>query len=168
MADLLAELTPDTRSAAKALLRYAADQNIPATVSSTYRTCDTQNALYAQGRGAPGPIVTGAPGCFSWHTHGRAVDIAIPGYPVALYEKLGLWWEQHGGIWGGRFANIDDPDHFEWHPGSTLTDACPHGAYVCPTLAEIAELPLRNKIGLAIGGALLVAGGYALWSKRRG
>ena len=27
------------------------------------------------------------------------------------HEKLGKWWEDSGGIWGGRF---EDGNHYEW------------------------------------------------------
>src|SRR6056297_3448184 len=27
------------------------------------------------------------------------------------HAPLGLWWEEQGGIWGGRF---DDGNHYEW------------------------------------------------------
>ena len=27
------------------------------------------------------------------------------------HTPLGLWWEEQGGIWGGRF---DDGNHYEW------------------------------------------------------
>jgi peptidoglycan LD-endopeptidase CwlK len=38
------------------------------------RTIEQQNALYAQGRTAPGPIVTNAKGGQSYHNYGLAVD----------------------------------------------------------------------------------------------
>ena len=159
----LSQLTPDTAGAVRALVRYAGEQRIPVSLASAYRTCDQQYALYAQGRSVPGKLVTGAPGCFSWHTHGRAVDLAIPGYPIPLYEKLGLWWEKLGGVWGGRFQ---DPNHFEWHPRTKVAEACPRGPGTCPTLAEITAMPLRTKIAMAFGGAAIVVGGY-LWLTRR-
>ena len=30
------------------------------------------------------------------------------------HERLGQWWEDNGGIWGGRF---DDGNHYEWPLG---------------------------------------------------
>jgi len=32
---------------------------------------------------------------------------------MALYEKLGKFWESIGGVWGGRFKKRYDPYHFE-------------------------------------------------------
>ena len=54
-------------------------------VSQGLRTWGEQNALYAQGRTAPGAIVTNAQGGFSAHNFGYAVDIfpedVTPGQP---------------------------------------------------------------------------------------
>lgn len=30
---------------------------------------------------------------------------------TADHKPLGVWWEQQGGIWGGRF---NDGNHYEW------------------------------------------------------
>lgn len=117
----IAELAPEARGPVSELLA----QLPGARIVSARRTCAEQRALYAQGRTAPGPIVTGANGCQSWHVNGRAVDLSAPGATRATWEKLGLWWEARGGVWGGRFPNVDDPAHFEWHPGLKIQDVCP-------------------------------------------
>lgn len=74
-------------------------------VTQGLRTWAQQDALYAQGRTTPGPIVTRAPGGYSWHNFGLAVDVApfdLLGHPdwnlthpawgriVAVGESLGL------------------------------------------------------------------------------
>lgn len=75
-------------------------------VTQGLRTWAEQDALYAQGRTKPGAIVTHAPGGYSWHNFGLAVDLVpediTPGQPdwnvlhpawarmVSLAESLGL------------------------------------------------------------------------------
>lgn len=126
----LDDLTVDTRQAVEQLLAYAKDEGIDFIVTHTLRTCAEQNALYAQSRTAPGPRVTGAPGCRSWHTHGRAVDLLVKeadgrvvhnGYDPR-YAKLGQRAKQLGFRWGGDFGDFG---HFEFHPGLSISQACP-------------------------------------------
>lgn len=120
-------LTADTRAALDLLDKYSRKTlGKQIRVRSTVRTCEQQNALYAQGRTAPGQIVTGARGCLSWHVLGRAVDIDLERGTGAEYQVLGEYWETLGGSWGGRFSNIDDPGHFEWHPGIKIESVCPN------------------------------------------
>jgi peptidoglycan LD-endopeptidase CwlK len=49
-------------------------QPITLIVSAGVRSWLAQNTLYAQGRTTPGNIVTNAPGGYSWHNYGVAVD----------------------------------------------------------------------------------------------
>lgn len=44
-------------------------------VAQATRTIAQQNALYAQGRTAPGRIVTNAKGGESYHNYGLAIDV---------------------------------------------------------------------------------------------
>lgn len=88
-------------------------------VTQGLRTWPQQAALYAQGRTAPGQIVTNAPPGHSWHEFGLAVDIvpmengqpdwtlSHPAWPraVAVGESLGL-------IAGARWQHPDWP-HFQ-------------------------------------------------------
>jgi len=126
----LNDLTPDTRVAADSLLAAASAAGIGVIVTHTLRTCDEQNALYAQGRTAPGNKVTNAPGCKSWHVHGRALDLLVvePGGAVVhnghdpRYTKLGEIARTLGFKWGGDFG---DYGHFEYHPGLRMSQVCP-------------------------------------------
>lgn len=100
-------------------------------VRSGARSCATQNGYYAQGRTTPGDVVTYAQGCHSWHVLGRAIDadpINLDGSAVGLpsdYELMGAIWKRLGGVWGGDFQQLDDPGHFEYHPGLEIEDICP-------------------------------------------
>ncbi|HOL44530.1 MAG TPA: M15 family metallopeptidase [Methanothrix sp.] len=101
-----------------------AEAGIPFMLTCTLRTQAEQDALYAQGRTKPGPIVTWTRK--SKHIEGRAFDIAIlrDGKPcwdvkadvnqdsVPDYIQAGEIGESVGLIWGGRWKKPDYP-HFE-------------------------------------------------------
>lgn len=115
-----AGLTSDTAEAVRLLLAYAVEQGITLAITSGKRSCAYQDQLYAQGRTAPGSIVTYARGCNSWHVVGRAVDVLIKAGPKD-YAGLAAYWKSLGGAWGGDFkgaaGSLGDVGHFEYHPG---------------------------------------------------
>ena len=93
-------------------------------VVSGLRTADEQNALYAQGRTAPGKIVTNARAGQSMHNYGLAADIVpyLLGANGALNWKASTPQFQHmvealkaqGLEWGGDWkGNLADYDHFQ-------------------------------------------------------
>ena len=41
-------------------------------------------------------------------------------------DWIGQYWEQLGGIWGGRFRNLDG-NHFEWHKPAIVAAQSKHG-----------------------------------------
>lgn len=149
-----------TRSMIKRLARdYKKATGNGLRIRSGRRTCAQQNAIYAQGRTTGGVIVTGASGCRSWHVTGRAVDLdpfdpttgnIFPGNSDE-YRTLGAIWKKLGGKWGGDFANIYDPGHFEWHPGTEINDVCPIGMD-CAQLQVIKAPPTY----LILSGAVLL------------
>jgi len=52
----------------------------------------------------------------SKHKMRLAIDLNLFRHGVYLtetidHEELGLWWEEQGGIWGGRF---NDGNHYSW------------------------------------------------------
>ena len=133
MSKSLDDLTPDTKRVAEHFLALAAARGINVRVVSTLRTCAEQNAIYAQNE--PGKVVTGASGCRSWHTWGRAFDVLIEdeSMPDGIvwdgsdhrYDELGDIGKQLGMIWGGTFSWGRDAGHFEYHPGMSIDDVCP-------------------------------------------
>lgn len=84
------------------------------------RTIEEQDKLFAQGRTAPGKIVTQAAGGLSPHNYGMATDwtIFVQGQPLwtlppsewSLYATM---IEKAGGIWGGDFKTFKDKPHNE-------------------------------------------------------
>lgn len=87
-------------------------------IAQALRTFTEQNALYAQGRTAPGPVVTNARAGYSWHNWGVAFDIAFLNSNGALTYDVD--WNQVGQIgksigleWGGDWASFPDRPHFQ-------------------------------------------------------
>jgi hypothetical protein len=76
-------------------------------VTETFRTQSRQDALFAQGRTAPGPTVTWTRS--SNHTKGLAADIVIEGGDDAAYAKLAKVAAEEG----LRTLGPDDPGHIE-------------------------------------------------------
>ena len=133
----LADLHPKVRMMAEQLLERAKRAGIPLTVTFTRRSMETQAALYAQGRTAPGHVVTNARPGYSYHNFGLAIDVvptellALPqwGDTPAHQARTDALWSQVGGIgktigfrWGGEFKTIRDRPHFEWSGGLTLAN----------------------------------------------
>ena len=109
----------------------AADIDI--LVTSTYRSRDSQDALYAQGRTAPGAKVTNAKGGQSFHNYRLAYDV-VPlrnGKPVwgtskpedaALWKKVGELGVAAGLEWAGHWKTLKEFPHFQWTGGLKIAD----------------------------------------------
>lgn len=101
---------------ARELLRRLNDEGHRFVVTSGNRTQSEQDALYAQGRTAPGPIVTWTRR--SRHIGGRAFDITLfthdgtPCWESPAYRRAGEIGQRLGLVWGGRWQTPDEP-HFE-------------------------------------------------------
>ncbi|WP_281612862.1 M15 family metallopeptidase [Flammeovirga sp. SubArs3] len=83
-----------------------------------FRDLDTQAKLYAQGRTAPGGIVTNAIPGLSYHNYGWAIDVC-PVENGALnwnskhWNRVGELGEECGLKWGGRWTRLVDKPHFQ-------------------------------------------------------
>lgn len=118
--NLIATLQTPVQPIAISFLQKCEDAGVPCKVVQGTRTFEQQQAIYDQGRTAPGSIVTKARPGDSYHQYGLAFDVV----PLA-YESLPDWnpsgpaWETIGQIgesmglkWGGRWTTPDKP-HFE-------------------------------------------------------
>lgn len=130
MADLISTLTPDTQDKVRTLIALAEERyGYKVKVVSARRSCEEQAKIYAQGRTAPGKIISNAKGCLSWHVLGRAVDLSFvsPNPTAADWDNLGEIGESLGFKWGKRFSGtLNDLPHFEYHPGVTIEQVCPN------------------------------------------
>jgi peptidoglycan L-alanyl-D-glutamate endopeptidase CwlK len=128
----LDDLVPLVRAKAKDFKAACEQAGIDVRIISTYRDIEAQNALYAQGRTAPGKIVTNAKGGQSMHNWRVAFDV-VPiwrGKPIwgttgtegKLWGVIGKIGESVGLEWGGRWAKFPDFPHFQFTNGLTLAD----------------------------------------------
>ena len=117
----IATLLPDVQPIARALVQKAAQGGIRIKVISGLRTYAEQDALYAQGRTQPGPIVTNARGGYSNHNFGIAFDVGVfEGAKYlgesAKYKAVGVLGMDLGLEWGGNWKTIVDQPHFQLRP----------------------------------------------------
>ena len=95
------------------------------------RTWEEQEKIYAQGRTAPGKIVTNAKPGFSNHNYGIAVDMGVfkegkyldgnkPSEAEAFHRKAAEIGKKYNLEWGGSWKSFKDYPHFEWKTGKTL------------------------------------------------
>lgn len=95
-------------------------------VTDGVRTTEQQMALYAQGRDAPGRIVTHADGVRRKSNHqakedgyGHAVDLCfvVDGHPSwddrLPWRLYGEMAKAQGLVWGGEFKSLVDKPHIE-------------------------------------------------------
>jgi peptidoglycan L-alanyl-D-glutamate endopeptidase CwlK len=98
------------------LLRRLAAEGLTFKVTSGSRTQAEQDKLFAQGRTAPGPIVTWTRR--SRHIGGRAIDLTLfsgskPVWESPAYLRAGQIGQELGLVWGGSWKRTKDLPHFE-------------------------------------------------------
>ncbi len=128
----LDDLTLETRDKAKALIAGCLLEGIDLIVTSTYRDNESQTALYAQGRTAPGKRVTKAQPGHSFHNWRVALDVVpvVNGKAIwsddKLWERIGAVGELAGLEWGGNWDFTDKP-HFQNTGGVTIAQFMARG-----------------------------------------
>lgn len=106
------------------LIRMMAHQleleSIPIRVTQGLRTWEEQEKLYAQGRSAPGNIVTNTPGGNSWHCFGLAADVVPMESGVADWNVSHPSWQRIvslgqnlGLVSGSQWRTFKDYPHFQ-------------------------------------------------------
>jgi peptidoglycan LD-endopeptidase CwlK len=117
----IATLLPEVHPIARMLVQKAAANGIEIRVISGLRSYEEQDALYAQGRTAPGKIVTNARGGFSNHNFGIAFDVGVFSggkylTESPMYKAVGVLGQELGLEWGGNWTSIVDEPHFQLRP----------------------------------------------------
>jgi len=125
----LNDLLPVVKSKVERFMGLCVANGIDLLVTSTYRDNESQNALYAQGRTAPGSIVTNAKGGQSFHNFQCAVDVVplVNGKPDwdgshPIWAKLGELGKQAGLEWAGEWKTFKELAHFQYTGGLSLAD----------------------------------------------
>ena len=117
----IATLLPELHPMARALVQKAASTGICIKILSGLRSYAEQDALYAQGRTAPGTIVTNARAGSSNHNFGIAFDVGVFEGTRYLgdstkYKAVGALGVDLGLEWGGNWKTIVDQPHFQLRP----------------------------------------------------
>jgi peptidoglycan LD-endopeptidase CwlK len=118
------DLTPRTADKCRKFVSDCLDAGIGVIITSTYRSQDEQDVLYAQGRTKPGARVTNAKA--SYHTFRCAFDFVpvVNGKAVwndaELWERCGAIAEKVGLEWGGRWKKFPDKPHCQDTGGLTI------------------------------------------------
>ena len=125
------DLHPIVQKMAREHLVACTAAGIDLLITSTYRDHASQNALFAQGRTAPGRKVTNARGGQSFHNYRVAYDV-VPlrnGKPVwgttgadgELWQEVGRLGESVGLEWAGRWVRFREFPHFQFTGGKPLS-----------------------------------------------
>ena len=123
----LDDLLPPVRQRVEKFIALCRAVGIDLLVTSTYRDNESQNALYAQGRTAPGRIVTNAKAGQSWHNYRCAVDVVPltngkPNWNVKdpVWQTVGQLGKQAGLEWAGDWKRFKEYPHFQYAGGLTM------------------------------------------------
>lgn len=124
----LEDLHPKVKAMCEAFIAQCDQAGIDVLITSTYRDLESQAALYAQGRTAPGKIVTKAKPGQSWHNWRVAFDFVpvVAGKAqwndTATFNKCGEIAESVGLEWAGRWKTFKELAHCQYTGGLTLKD----------------------------------------------
>ncbi len=117
----IATLLEEVRPIARALVQKADSAGIQIKIIGGTRTFAEQDALFAKGRTAPGPVVTNAKAGQSNHNFGIAFDIGVFSGSKYLgdspkYKAVGALGIDLGLDWGGNWTSLKDEPHFQLRP----------------------------------------------------
>lgn len=116
---------------------------LPVHLFEGLRSFTRQEALYAQGRTMPGPIITRARGDLSWHQYGLAADLAFD--KDAKTPKVEWTWNGNWALLGAIMMH----EGLVWYgsPGSPFREA-PHFQLATPGLTITRAKALKAQGGL--------------------
>lgn len=124
----LDKVHPTLAAAITVLLGNLAQNGLQVEVVQGLRTFAEQDALFAQGRTRPGPVVTRARGGQSNHNYGLAVDVVPfnngqPNWnaPMGVWATIGSQAEKMGLEWGGDWKKFVDKPHIQL-PGMSVAE----------------------------------------------
>jgi len=122
----LKKVHPELARRIRIAIENLAKAGIQIEVVQGLRTFAEQNALFAQGRTKPGPVVTNARGGQSNHNFGLALDVVPftdgkPNWnaPNSIWMAIGGEAEKLGMEWGGNWKKFIDKPHIQL-PGLSI------------------------------------------------
>ena len=124
----LEDLHPKVKHLAELFISKCSEAGIDVLITSTYRSIEEQNVLYAKGRTTKGTKVTNAKGGQSFHNFRVAFDFVpiVNGKPdwnnLTTFSKCGEIGESIGLEWAGRWTKFKEFAHFQFTEGLTLKD----------------------------------------------
>lgn len=122
------DLHPKVADMCQRFIEACDKAGIDVIITSTYRDNESQAAIYAQGRTAPGKKVTNAKPGQSWHNWRCAFDFVpiVNGKAqwsdLKLFERCGVIAESVGLEWAGRWKRMKESAHCQYTGGFTLAD----------------------------------------------
>ena len=123
----LEDLLPPVRERVERMIADCKAEGIDLLVTSTYRDNASQDGLYAQGRTAPGRIVTNARSGQSYHNYRCAVDVvpirngkAIWNAKDPVWQRIGALGKAAGLEWAGDWKRFKEFPHFQYTGGLKL------------------------------------------------
>ncbi len=162
LATLLKPTLPTFREFLYKANTYAAKFGMTVKAISGTRGEAEQNALYAQGRTAPGPRVTAARWLQSNHNYSLAIDVGLfkDGKYLpesSVYRDLGPIGRACGLDWGGYWKSPDYP-HFEFPTALSLAEKKKRVENGIP-LIHVPEAPVAQTKtwSVEIGGKQIIA-----------
>ncbi|HEX8176023.1 MAG TPA: peptidoglycan-binding protein [Pyrinomonadaceae bacterium] len=124
----LDKIHPELANRIGMLLDALTQHGLQVEVVQGLRTFAEQDALFAQGRSRPGPVVTRARGGQSNHNYGLAVDLVPftngqPNWnaPLGVWTTIGSEAEKLGLEWGGDWKKFVDKPHVQL-PGMSVAE----------------------------------------------
>lgn len=124
----LHQLNPIVKQNVELFLAFCKSKGLKVGISETYRSIERQDYLYSLGRTEKGAIVTNAKGTSmsSYHQWGLAVDFYQDHkgleYECSFMEQIGMYAEQFGFEWGGRWKNFKDVAHLQMSFGLSIQE----------------------------------------------
>jgi len=123
----LNDLLPEVKARVDKFIEACNHNGIDLLITSTYRDNESQAQLYAQGRTAPGKIVTNAGPGDSYHNYRCAVDVVplLNGKPDwdgshPVWAEIGRLGKECGLEWAGDWKSFKELAHFQYTNGLTL------------------------------------------------
>ncbi|WP_416143947.1 M15 family metallopeptidase [Planococcus koreensis] len=119
------------------LVRLASAAGIDIIITDGFRSRDEQDRLHAQGRSAPGNVVTQVQGGGSYHNYGLAIDFAlrdgnggvvwdierdVNGNGESDWFEVAAIGKELGFSWGGDWRRFKDYPHLEMTFGLSIKE----------------------------------------------